>query len=737
MQGGNQDEGYTLESILAEFKGSAYVAGDKRTPPEVLSQRTDSILRELKDGGLEPDETSDAEFEALKAEDTDLDAPHFNAPKPVAEKLPIIEDNITDTERRFFEDFHFADRDVMDAEDYDGGIDDEDGYDVEDVFEEEKPRSSLFSRLFRRLEPDPDEYDGVDGDADADYGYEQRVREERFAAFDEFDDDAEDPELVSEIRRFAVRVPSIRFRTFGAAILCILMVLVIFLFSRGAKLPFGIGRSEGTVTACLLIMELIVMALGIDVLLTGLEHALKRSFSAETMAFVSCVLSVADGFVMLIGGRFENGLCFSAVSACSLCFAMSARKSYYMAMVDTLKTSVASSSPNGVISEGKSIDNRLILKKVPGAYKGFYNRVIEADVGELMYRRFGPVLLILSLIFSALASFPHGRGGDFIHTFSILTAVCAAFPAASVFVVPFRYASQQAKKTGSAIAGWGGASDIFFSDGAIISDQDLYPTGTVSLSGVKFEEGVSQRKAVVYSASLIIASGSGLSRVFEELLQERGFTAMSVQNFASYDGGGIGAVVAGERVLIGTGAFMNLMGIRVPDAQNEKNSVFTAINDALAAAFSINYVPTNSVQSALVTLLNTRTNILMAVRDFNVTPNMIYQKFKVNVEGVEYMPVETVYKLSEAAVPEGCGAAAILCRGGLAPFAEVITRGRLLKLITEFNTLISLISSGIALLMMFFICWTGAFTAASVTNVFIFMAVIQFAVWVLSQFVRK
>ena len=39
-----------LESILAEYKGSAYIEGDKRTPAEVLQQRTDRIIREAEAG---------------------------------------------------------------------------------------------------------------------------------------------------------------------------------------------------------------------------------------------------------------------------------------------------------------------------------------------------------------------------------------------------------------------------------------------------------------------------------------------------------------------------------------------------------------------------------------------------------------------------------------------------------------------------------------------------------------
>ncbi len=40
----------TLESILAEYKGKAYIAGDKRTPPSVLQEKTERIILETAGG---------------------------------------------------------------------------------------------------------------------------------------------------------------------------------------------------------------------------------------------------------------------------------------------------------------------------------------------------------------------------------------------------------------------------------------------------------------------------------------------------------------------------------------------------------------------------------------------------------------------------------------------------------------------------------------------------------------
>ena len=46
------DETFSLESILAEYKGTAYIDGDKRTPSDILDAKTEQIVQEVANGNL-------------------------------------------------------------------------------------------------------------------------------------------------------------------------------------------------------------------------------------------------------------------------------------------------------------------------------------------------------------------------------------------------------------------------------------------------------------------------------------------------------------------------------------------------------------------------------------------------------------------------------------------------------------------------------------------------------------
>jgi hypothetical protein len=222
-----------------------------------------------------------------------------------------------------------------------------------------------------------------------------------------------------------------------------------------------------------------------------------------------------------------------------------------------------------------------------------------------------------------------------------------------------------------------------------------------------------------YTASLIAASGSGLAANFQELLKSQGCQMVGVDNFSCYDGGGIGAVIGGDKILVGSSGFMNLMGIRLPQNLSVKSAVFTAVNDELCGIFSVNYVPVNSVQDGLVTLLKNRIKTITAARDFNITPLMIQQKFKISVDSIEYISLQDSFRVL-GKNPEGA-VSAVMGREGVGCYSEAVVGGKLLRRTSLLSTIISIIGAALGLVIVFMLCWTGAIGAVSADNILLFM----------------
>ena len=721
----------SLESILAEYKGSAYINGDKRTPPELLNDQTDRILREaLKD--MLPEEM--------------LPAPRLaGGEDPLTDGMSAFEDGGMEPETAAYGRYGAAGAEEMADEAVDDAVgdavDDAAGFAPEE--DEDKDSVVLFFESYRSPEPEPgpeteaDEviiqdvekaierelsYEEESGEfADLSFGIVERpgfVGDELVSDEDESEMFIE-PELKDTVRGFAERLNSISIRLMPAAIITLIMVIVTFAAEAGKIIPFGIGRDESLISGALVIMLLVVMMLCVDLVVRGARDLVRGAPNAETLILFSCAFSIISAvFAMLT--ETKGMLPYCAVSAVSCTMAAFGERLSLRAITETLKTAVASSEPYGVQAEYNEEIDKSVLKKVYNRTDGFYSNLMHPDVSETVYRFASPILLASALVLSAITVAAEGGGEYFLHTLSALLAATAPFSALLTFSVPFGIVAKSMRKSGVAIAGWGGVDDIWFTDGTSVTDDDLFPPGTLSFKGVKIYEGVTPEKAIRYTASLIMASGSGLSRIYSEVLETQKMEPVRVDDFKCYEGG-IGARIQGEYVMTGSAAFMNLLSIRVPDDMNMKNAVFTAIDNQLIALFVVEYLPVNSVQSALISMLKWRIKLFSAMRDFNITPLMLEQKFKVSLDDFEYTQTKDSYSISDSHSVRQGRIAALLAREGLGPYAESITGGRLLRSAAMVATVVSVISAALGVIFMFYMCWNSSFISAKPGNLLLFM----------------
>ncbi|MCL2125426.1 MAG: hypothetical protein FWH33_05495 [Oscillospiraceae bacterium] len=552
---------------------------------------------------------------------------------------------------------------------------------------------------------------------------------------EDFEDEAiYEPDLKESIRRFAENLSSITFRVIPAAVLTLMMVILTLCAEAGLTIPFGIGTDRIYAIGALMILLAVVMALCADLVIRGAAFLLRGAPNAETLVLFSCLFSYISGAFSILRAETDI-LPYCAVSAVSLTFAALGERYGLRAITDTLKTATAATEPYGVQAEFNVDINKSVLKKAYNRVDGFYSNLVHPDVSETAYRYAAPILLVAALVFSVITVVAKGRGEYFLHILSSMLAAAAPFSLMLTFSLPFGVVARSIRKAGAAIAGWGGVDDICFSDGASVTDDDLFPPGTLSFNGVKIYEKIAPDKIIRNTASLIIASGSALAHIFAEVLRTQKMELVDVEGFTCYEGG-IGAMINGEQVMTGSAAFMHLLGIRIPDDMNMKNAVFTAIDSKLIAMFSVEYLPINSVQSALISMLKWRIKLFFAMRDFNITPLMLEQKFRVSLEDIEYIQAKDSYTISDSYSGRQGRMAALLTREGLGPFAEAVTGGRLLKSSALVATVVSVVSAALGVLFMFFMCWRGAFMSAKPGNLMLFMFSTLAAVLVVCGYVK-
>jgi hypothetical protein len=715
MDKGRREDNYSLEDILAEYKGNAHIADESNPPAQETHSRAEEIIGEER-ASESPKKAEILEFRAAAPE------------KSVEEAAKEI---ITREIGEYFEEMESRSREKYEPPKIrhirDGTPESEDG----EGREENPQELGLFGRR-RKKKPHTEEYVPESEDELTEEPYREPLDPDEEIPEDE-------PNLKAVYRAYGAKAHSLKRRCVLAAPLCLILAYIVFAGDFGLPLPQILSSNPFALTLTVLIADFIVVVLGYDILWAGIRDLVLIKASAETLVSVACIASLMDAAYIAITRAFEKGMPFCAVAACSMFFAMLGACKTARGYMLTFRVASAGSYPYCVSVENDRVEGGCVLIKNRDSSRGFVTRAHRRTLTEKLCIYIAPLLVLGSLGLSLVASLGTGRVTWFFRCFAAMSSVCAPFSLLLVFGHPFKTLAKRLSAAGAALAGWQGACDCGGAIGLVIKDEDLFPPGTLAISGVTVLSKVSRDRLISCTGSLIIRSGSGLSDTFAEYMRAQRCHVLPVDDFACYEGGGLSGLVGSDRILVGSSGFMNLMGIRLQENLNIKNAIFCAINDRLSGVFLVNYNPIGSVQSALMTILTRKILSLFAIRDFNITTMMLKQKFKIpsdRAECIEVLSYSERYRLSEPPERKKQPTALVL-REGLAPYVQTILGGRSLQTAVYIGAVISLLGAILGLVIMFLMCKKGAFEAATASNTLMFMTAWLIPIFFLSGLTSK
>ena len=299
--------------------------------------------------------------------------------------------------------------------------------------------------------------------------------------------------------------------------------------------------------------------------------------------------------------------------------------------------------------------------------------------------------------------------------------------------LPLSSLNRRLNRSGSAVAGYAGASAITAARRMVVTDGDLFPPGTVSLNGLKLY-GEEIGKVVSYAATAAQAAGSQLTPLFDQLLASEGGTHLHLEDLRFYEDGGIGGTIRGESVTMGSAYFMKKHHVSLPRDLKLKTGVFLAVDGQLIAIFAIKYQPSRNVEWALRAMRRNCVTPVLATRSANITPALLKRKFRLDARPL-YPDISTRLALSE--LTEGRGRPhAIIYRDGLMAFAETVIGSRRMRRAVRDGTVLSWLGGLSGLLLAYYFTSVGAFAALSALNFLCFLLLWLLTVLLLAGLVR-
>ncbi len=565
------------------------------------------------------------------------------------------------------------------------------------------------------------------------------------------------PQAFAQAQRYAV---NLRLRAFLALIPLLPLIIISCCQTWGFLPGFLTYSAEGQPYVTLFFMVLLqfaVMICGIDILGRGISDLIHLRPGAETLVVLSCFASLMQvGSIVLrteAEGLLHNTagfLPYCAVSAASVFFALWGASHRQSAYARTYKlASSLGEECDCVVSEERIWSGHPGFSRHNAKLEGFVAQTEMPDVASRVMRFLTPLMIVAFVVLGLLSASNHSSvvvGEDsvqrqqyFFYTFAALC--CAGVPMTTfgAFSYVFSRIAARLSHMGASVTGWSGAVEMSRGGHLVLSDGDLFPPGTLALNGLKILGDHSFETIISLSASLLYASGSGLFNALASIVKNQEGYLRPATGLEAFEGG-ISGIVGGERVMIGTLNFMHSMGIQVPAELSAKSAVFTSVNHDLAGVLAVSYTPASQVKGALLLLEQQNMTNILALRDINVTPTLLRDKFGINPDLPEFPVVEERISLSDPERPFHGKVSAALGRDGLCPFAESVIGGQRLHKFTIMNLCIHLISLVLGVFLVFyFASQTQPVAAATISpaNLLIYMMIWWVVQWLVSSFSHR
>ncbi len=504
-----------------------------------------------------------------------------------------------------------------------------------------------------------------------------------------------------------------RLRLLVSTLLCLGSVLLLVL---STPLITGAFSDHAAVFSAAMLGLLLLQAVcSYDVCLSGVIALLRFRFDQYSMLFLALCAVVADAFFAVAEGRTP----FCTVAGILLLLALWGRELLYDARRRSLRAISNMDEPVAAIREEKAWHGYDCIFRAPGDAEQFAVQLEMPDAGSRIMRVWAPVMTAVTLALSVLTSLRTGE--HFLWAWSAM--LLASFPAGILiaYAKPFSALARRLYRAGAAIAGWQGARILSGEAGLIVEDADLFPPQNVTQGGMKLYGSRPAPMVIGYANAVVQTAGSGLVPLFEQMMHDQNGRRYTVDTFRRYEGGGLGATIRGDVVLMGSIAFMKLMRVRVPEGTRLKQAVYLSVNGELTAVFALNYAPAESVRAGLSAVLRAGSLVpVLATRDFMITPQFLKLRYKIPPEHIEFPIVEERARLSSQEIPRTGPQGALMARSSFASFAGSVVSARTLRGAAIIAMIVALAGSVLGTALMFFLTFLGSSFSASCWNLFLY-----------------
>ena len=547
---------------------------------------------------------------------------------------------------------------------------------------------------------------------------------------------------IRELKRKLVAGPERRYYELAEAGLGKLQIsiaisLLVVILCAAATVLYGMGMVPENRLKLMVFGQCFAMVLsallGCGQLIEGVADIFKKRFTPNTMLVFTFLACCADGILGLRQQRIPCCAAFSLAMTMSLWSACQSR-SAEMGQMDALRKAVRL---DGVVVSTDYYKGRKGLLRTEGELDDFMDNYRAPSGPEKVICWYSLAATLAGLGLGVTVYVLYGDVTVAVQVAAV--SLLAAMPA-TIFITltrPMAVLQRKLHNVGTVICGWQGVKALKDKSVFPVEYSDLFPVGSARMNGVKFFGSRSTDEVVAYGTALISANGSGLTPLFEQVLDSRNGYHYECTELRCYDNGGIGGIVRGEQVLVGPISFLKEMGVEIPSGMRVNQAVCVAIEGQLCGLFALTYENARAAEVGLVSLCTGRkTNAILATADFLLSVPFLRSRFGINPRRLQCPSFEEREALRGKQPDEGKPAAILVTREGLAGFASGVTGARALRTASILGTAVHLIGGILGLAIMVILTLLGRWDLLTPANMFAYQLVWMIPGLLVSEWTR-
>lgn len=518
---------------------------------------------------------------------------------------------------------------------------------------------------------------------------------------------------------YGVGLKPLKNKTIGVAVLAVVLLALAFLDTRILSFLTDLVPEDillyaslgGFVVCC---------ALAWDVLKDGLVQLTNFTPGSSTLALFAAAFTLADGVTMVLTPLRESAVPFFAPCALVLLFQLIGQYCDRASKFQACRTASSVARPYVVTQDPDVLAGKTGFRKWLGLPKGFGSQIRTTSQADERFQKLTPVLMTACVCLSLLTTVAHHQPKLVLWSLSALFTASATLGASLTLSFPLQILGSKLATLGVALAGWPGIAAAKGCRAALLTDNDLYPPGTVTLANSKPLSNLPMDRVVAYTASAIRASGSGLSYLFDKLLRSEGAKYLPIEKILLQDNGLI-AQTQGQQILVGNSDFMSKQGIALPTGIKYKNTVFCAVDRELIGMFGVRYALHTTIVPSLQSLLGHRIAPVLVTRDFNINPKRMRFSDRLNKDSLTYPDLQRRVTLSGPNQAHGQTIVAVLCREGMAPFTLALIAAKRVRRAAGLSSFFVRLSACVGVILTATLSSAGALGAMSAWHMALFL----------------